>query len=147
MMKESDSESVLKTEKVFEILSEGGGLCISRLKNKLVEKFIYHHNEFDPTEENPDINNKDVYDNFEQAFSIINNKYPWYLLYLSVVDDNYRNYIIEKLIKKLNKEIVTPDNIENNKEFLENVLKIKLNYSIHKLKNKLTWSYEKIEQA
>jgi len=38
------------TEKVFEILGEGGGICITRQKNKKEEKFLYNHSEFDPTE-------------------------------------------------------------------------------------------------
>jgi hypothetical protein len=30
------------TEKVFEILGEGGGICINRQKNKTEEKFLYN---------------------------------------------------------------------------------------------------------
>ena len=131
-----------KTEKVFEILGEGGGICISRQKNKLGEKFIYHHNEFDPTDEGLDINKKDEYSNFEQPFQLINNKYPWYHLYIEVVHDDYRNYIIERLLEKLNEKLVSPDIIEYSIHTLENSLKIKLNYSNNKHSGKLTWSCE-----
>lgn len=130
----------MKTEKVFEILGEGGGICISRQKNELGEKFIYHHNEFDPTDEGLEINTKDEYDNFEQPFQIINNKYQWYLMHLEVAHDDYRNYIIERLVETLNEKSVSPDNLEFSIHPLENSLNIKLNYSNNQHSNKLTWS-------
>ena len=134
----------MKSEKVFEILGEGGGICISRQQNELGEKFIYHHNEFDPTDEGLEINNKDEYENFEQPFQLINNKYPWYLLHLEVVHDDYRSYIIERLIEKLNEKSVSPDDLQYSLHKLEEILQIKLNYSNNEHSNKLNWSWEKI---
>jgi len=138
------SDSQKKTEKVFEILGEGSGICITRQVDKSSTKFIYHHNEFDPTNEGLDLNKKDEYDYFEQPFQLINDRYPWYLMYLETVHDDYRNYIIERLIEKLNHKSVLLDNFEYHKEDLENSLGIKLNYSANPRTNKLTWSYEKI---
>lgn len=58
----------MKKEKVFEILGEGGGICISRQKSETEEIFIYRHSEFDPTDEGLDINEKSIYLNFEKPF-------------------------------------------------------------------------------
>jgi hypothetical protein len=134
-----------KTEKVFEILGEGGGICISREINKSGAKFIYHLNEFDPTNEGLDINKKCEYDNFEEPFQLINDRYPWYLRYLETVHDDYKNFIIERLIEKLNDKSALLDNFEYHKGDLENFLKIELNYRMNRHTNKLTWSYEKIK--
>jgi hypothetical protein len=134
----------ITTEKVFEILGEGGGIRISRQINKSGAKFIYHHNESDPTDEGLDINSKNEYDNFEQPFQLINDRYPWFLLNLMVHDD-YKNFIIERLIEKLNHKSALLENFEYHKGDLENILKIKLNHTINKHTNELTWSYEKIK--
>ena len=134
-----------KTEKVFEILGEGGGICISRAINKSGTKFIYHHSEFDPTSEGLDKNKKCEYDNFKKPFQLINDRYPWYLLYLKTIHDDYKNFIIERLIEKLNHKSALLENFEYHKSDLEDILKIKLNYSITKHTNELTWNYEKIK--
>ncbi len=118
----------MKTDKVFEILGEGGGICISRQQNKQGERFIYHHNEFDPTDESQGINENENYHNFEQAFILINNRYAWYRLHLELVHDDYKSYIVKHLIKRLNGELVTPSDMEYTKERLEKVLKIRLIY-------------------
>ena len=133
-----------KTEKVFEILGEGGGICISRQINKSGVKFIFHHNEFDPTDEELEVNKKDEYDNFEQSFQLINDRYPWYLLHLKTIHDDYKNFIIKRLIKKLNHKSAMLENFGFHKDDLENSLKIKLNCSMNKHTNKLIWSYKKI---
>lgn len=129
-------------EKVFEILAEGGSICISRQVNKSGEKFIYHHNEFDPTDEGLDINKKDEFATFEQPFQLINGRYPWYKLYLGTVHPDYVDYIINELIDKLNKEEITLNSLENSKNQLEDILQIEL-ISIMKDKNKTSWSYIK----
>jgi hypothetical protein len=138
-----NSGQFIQTEKIFEILAEGGGICISRQKNELGEKFIYHHNEFDPTDEGLDINKKDEYDNFQQPFQLINEKYPWYMLYLETVHNDYSNFIIECLIEKLNQESVLPEYLEYSQGRLENSLKIKLNCSKNQNTNSFVWSCEK----
>jgi hypothetical protein len=133
-----------KTEKVFEILGEGGGICISRQINKSGVKFIYHHNELDPTNEGLNINSKDEYDNFEQPFQLINERYPWYLLHLNTIHDDYKNFIIKRLIEKLNHKSAMLENFEYHKDDLENSLKIRLNCSMNNRTNKLIWDFEKI---
>jgi hypothetical protein len=40
----------MQTETVFRIGGEGGGIKITRLNKGSEEIFIYHHNEFDPTD-------------------------------------------------------------------------------------------------
>lgn len=136
----------MKTENVFKILGEGGGICISRQKSGLGEKFIYNHTEFDPTD-GLDIYKKDIYDNFEQPFLLINKTYSWYKLELEVVHEEYRNYIIERLLEKLNAESVSPDYLSHKLITLENSLEIKLNYRKNPLSNNLTWSCDKSNQT
>lgn len=133
-----------QNEVVFEILGEGGGLTIWREKSKSGEKFIYHHNEFDPTNEGLDVNIKGEYSNFEQPFQMINNKYPWYILYIETVHDDFRNYIIERLIEKINEKSVAPDYLVYNQDILEEKLNIKLNHTGSQQTKDLIWSYVSI---
>jgi hypothetical protein len=120
------AESV--TEKVFEILAEGGSLTIERLRNPDGEKFIYHHNEMDLSNEGLGINKSGEYENFEQPFQLINSKYPWFLLYLSKVHEECRDYVLSELLIALNKNGVTSDGIHNSKEQLEETLNVKLEF-------------------
>jgi hypothetical protein len=128
-------------EKVFEILGEGGGITISRLRNKSGERFFYHHHEFDPTDEGLDVNKKNVYSNFEQAFQTINNKYSWYSLHLETVHEDFRDYVIEKLVEKLNEKSFPPKYLSQ--DDLEDTLQIKFNYVVGKRDDEFIWSYEK----
>jgi hypothetical protein len=107
------------------------------------EKFIYHHNEFGPTDERLNINKNDEFDNFEQPFQLINDRYSWYMLHFETIHEDYRNYIIDKLIEKLNQKSVTPNYLANKKLSLEHFLKIKLNFYSNKETNSITWSFEK----
>ena len=127
------------TEKVFEILGEGGAICITRQKNKTEEKFLYNHSEFDPTEEGLDINEKGVYQSFEKPFQLINNKYPWYMLHIKTVHNDYRKFIIDKLIEKLNEESIKSDYLEYSKNRLEESLGIKLSFKLNN--GKTIWNY------
>lgn len=133
-----------QNEIVFEIGGEGGGITISRQKNESGVKYIYHHNEFDPTGEGLDVNINDEYDTFHQAFQLINNKYPWYMLYIETVHEDFRNYITKKLVEKLNKKSVSPDYLEDNKNHLEEVFQIKLNHIGSQQSTNLIWSYVNI---
>lgn len=105
----------------------------------------YQHNEFDPSNEGLNVNIKDEYSNFEQPFQLINNKYPWYKLEIETVHDDFKNYISEKLIEKLNEKEVTPDNIEYSKDQLEEKLNIKLNHTGSQQTKNLIWNCEKIK--
>ena len=130
-----------KNEILFEIGGEDGGITISRKKNKSGVKYIYHHGEFDPTGEGLDVNINDEYNTFEQPFQLINNKYPWYMLYIETVHEDFKNYIIERLIEMINAKSVSLDNLENNKDHLEEVFQIKLSYTGSQHTNDLFWSY------
>lgn len=125
-------------EIVFEIFGEGGGINISRVKNKSGEKFLYHHREFDPTDEGLGIDEKSEYLCFEIPFQLINNKYNWYLLHITVHKD-YRNYVIEKLIENLNENFIKPEYFNFSREALEHCLGINLECKL--LDNKQIWSY------
>lgn len=131
----------MTTETIFEIGGEGGSIEISRRKDESGEKFIYHHTEFDPTDEGLDVNKNDEYTNFEQPFQLINKRYAWYMLYIQTVHDDFRSYIIGQLIEKLNERPVSPDYLEYNKRKLEDSLKIKLHYSTNQQTDKLNWDY------
>ena len=87
------------------------------------------------------MNINDEYDNFEQPFQLLNKQYKWYYLYIEVVHVDFRNYVIEKLIEKLNEGPVSPNYLENCRERLEDSLNINLNYNKNNQSNKNTWSY------
>lgn len=122
-------------EIVFEILAEGGGIRIERIRNKNGEKFIYHHNEFDPTDEGLDVNEKGEYDNFITPFQLINKQYSWYLLALTKVNEEFREYVLTELIKKLQQHGVTPDEIRYSQNQLEETLNVKIEFGNPPLRN------------
>ncbi|MBN1926928.1 MAG: hypothetical protein JW798_13940 [Prolixibacteraceae bacterium] len=134
----------MKTEKVFEILGEGGGICIYRQKSENEVIFLYSHSEFDPTDEGLDFNEKAVYNSFEKPFQLINNRYSWYKLYIEAIHEDYKNYITENLIEILNKKSILPDHLIFNKDQLEHVLNIKLKCKL--INNKPFWTYKKIDE-
>lgn len=124
-------------EIVFEVLAEGGGLAIERKKDLDGEKFIYHHSEFDPGDEGLGINESGEYSTFEQAFQLINSKYPWFRLHLSEVHEEYRNYVIDELIKALTFHEIAPAELRHSQRHLEERLNIKLEYGNQPLKSEL----------
>ncbi|MDX9696716.1 MAG: hypothetical protein RBT49_13080 [Bacteroidales bacterium] len=130
----------MKTEIVFEIGGEGGGICIKREKSQSEERFIYHQNEFDPTDEGLDVKIKDEYINFEVPFQLINNKYPWHALYAETVHKDFREYIIEKLIEKLNNSWIEQKHFHSAKERWEKILKGELNCKMNS-QNVPYWSF------
>lgn len=140
-----------KYEAVFEVLGEGGGLTISRTMIDGTEKFLYNHQEFDPTDEGMDINVKETYTNFQEPFELIN-KYPWHLLHVENVHKDYVNYVSERLIEKLNNEEAKFIYVKNEISRLESLLNIKLqekdgkwniipflNKKINSMENDLKW--------
>ena len=126
-------------------MAEGGGIRIVREKNEISVKFIYYHNEFDPTEEGLSVNKNGEYDNFEQPFQLINDRYSQHMLHLETVHEDYRNYIIDRLIEKLNTKSVEPNYLANKKVEIEYILKIKLNCNSIQRSNSFVWSCEKIK--
>lgn len=139
-----NKSNLMPFEMVFEILGEGGGICIYRQKNETEEKFLYNHSEFDPTDEGLNVNKTDEYKNFETPFQLINNQYPWYILHIKTVHDDYRNYIIERLIEKINEKSITQDYLGYSKSRLEECLRIKLAYKLNNGKN--IWSYTETDE-
>lgn len=125
-------------ERVFEILAEGGGLKIERNRNRSGEKFIYHHNEMDLTNERHGINKKGEFENFEQPFQLINSKYPWFLLHLMTLHDDFREYVLSELIITLNKKGVKPEDLVHVKENLEKTLKTKLEFGDNQIWTAIT---------
>ena len=115
-------------EIVFEILGEGGRISILRQSNEYGEKFIYHHSEFDPTNEGLGVNKKGEFNNFEQPFQLINNKYSWYTLHVETVHEDYREFVLNQLIEKLNKDEISPDQSRNFQNRLEEAFHIKLEF-------------------
>lgn len=125
------------TETVFEILAEGGSLTIERKRSRDGEKFIYHHNEMDLTDEGLGINEIGEYENFEQPFQLINSKYPWFRLHLGTVHEDYRDYVLDELIKALTFQGITPDELRYSQSDLEKILNVKLVFGNPPIKNGL----------
>lgn len=126
-----------KEEIVFEILGEGGGVTIKRLKNRNGVKFYYHHNEFDATDEGLNVNRKGEYDSFDEPFQLINSKYPWYCLHLTTLHEDFRLYVLSELINVLNKLDVSPDALHHSKQDLEKSLNVHLKFGNPPLRNDL----------
>jgi len=141
---ENNKKKPKKIEKEFEILGKGGGISISRQKDKSEELFLYNHNEIDPTEEGLDINEKGVYRSFENPFQLINTKYPWYMLHIKTVHNDYRKFIIDKLIEKLNEKSIKPDYLKYSRNQLEESLGIKLAFNLNN--EKAIWYYMEIDE-
>ena len=128
-------------EEVFRISGEGGGISISRQKDETGEKFVYEHNEFDPLEEGLDVHKVVDYNSFEEAFQPIT-KYFWFMMHISTVNEDYRNYITSQLIEALNKKSISPDKLNYNRRQLEQILRIELNCRLNE-KSVPKWSFIK----
>lgn len=124
-------------EIVFEILAEGGGLTIERIRTRNGEKFIYHHSETDFNDEGLDIDKKGEYKDFEKPFQLINSKYEWFRFSLAKVHDDFREYVLTELIKVLNKQDLPPDELRYSKQDLEKALNVELEFGNLPLKGRL----------
>lgn len=118
----------MATEPVFEILAEGGSLRIFRKRTKSGERFLYAHNEMDPTDEGLDVNGETTFESFEEPFQVINNSYPWFQLHLESVHEDYKKYVLDELIKVLTKKGVSPDELRYNQGQLEKQLGVQLHF-------------------
>ena len=92
---------------MFDIGAEGGGITIEKVYKDNKPVYIYEHNEFDPTDEGLDINQKYEFDTFEEAFQRLNNKYDWFYLHLEHINNEVKEYVWDELIKKLNEKAVS----------------------------------------
>ena len=102
----------MQIEKVFEFGGEGGSICIYRQINNSQEIFIYHHSEFDPTDEGLEISKNREYKTFNEPFQLIHDRYPWYLMYLEQVHDDFKDHVIARLIEKLNQKSIKPNQLQ-----------------------------------
>lgn len=97
-----------KPEVVFEVLGEGGCLSISRIIENGVTRFTTNHHENDFSDEGLDVKKEIGNSSFEEAFQYIN-KYPWHLLHIQVIHNDYRDFILKQLFERL-KDVHKPDN-------------------------------------
>jgi hypothetical protein len=134
----------METEIVFEILAEGGSLYIKRQKGEFGENFQYSHNEFDPIVDCMNISINREYNCFEEPFQLINSKYPWYYLLLETVHADFRNYISEMLIDKLNSNLISSSDLRYNQDQLEHALAIILHCEM--INEQPQWSYRTSKQ-
>lgn len=130
-----------KTEPVFEVGAEGGSICISRTTTNSKEVFTYNHSECDPTDEGMGVYFKTEFDNFEEPFEKIHSTYAWHYLYFMTVHNDYKKYIITKLIEKLNNESVELNNFDYHKQEIEKKFGIELIYSLDEKKMPV-WGYK-----
>jgi hypothetical protein len=131
------------SEKVFKISGETGGISITRQKCKTGEKFLYHHSEWDPTDEGLDVNEEIECPSFAEPFQLINKKYNWFMLHVEIHSD-YRNYIADQLIEKLNKKSIEPDYLGSRIAQLEHALKVEIKCEL--VKKEPCWSYTKTDK-
>jgi hypothetical protein len=93
--------------------------------------------EMDLTDEGLDVNEKGEYESFDQPFQLINSKYPWFMLHLKTLHQDYRDYVLSELIIALNKQGITPDELRYSKQDLEKLLNVKLVFGNLPLRNGL----------
>ena len=106
-----------KSEIVFEIGGEGGSISIIRKQTKSKFEFIYKHNEYDFLDEEMSINTESQFENFELAFQTINNKYKVYFLYLYRIHNDYKDYVSDELVKRLNNNSLKLEDFQNQDNF------------------------------
>lgn len=117
----------IEKEIIFAIGGEGGSIAIYCERDENGIKFIYNHNEIDFSDEGLSINKSDEYEDFETAFQIINNRYSWHFLCLLTVNDDYKEYVANELIDKLNQQKVLSDDFQSRSDF-EKVLRVELEF-------------------
>lgn len=127
-------------EKVFEVLSEGGDLTIWRIQDRKSIHFIYDHSEFDPSESGLGVNKTIQYNSFKKPFRLIHKRYDCHNQHLEFVHDDYKKYIANKLVKKLN-QLNIPYWEINSQNQLEKALGGYLYGEFDKETDKANWSF------
>lgn len=110
-----------KSEVVFEVLAEGGSLRISRIVRNGSTVFITKHQEEDFSDEGLDISKKLESYSFPEAFQHIS-KYPWHMLYLEIVHEDYREFVLYQLIEKLNEDHISQKHFYSKQKMFEDQL-------------------------
>jgi hypothetical protein len=124
-------------ETVFEVLSEGGELTIKRKKDPYGEVFFYQHDEVDFSGEGNGVSTMKTFYTFEDPFYLIHSKYPWHLMHMGIVHDDFREFVLKELLAKLQSCKVGIEQLEYTKESLEDALGITLQYGRKPLDNGL----------
>lgn len=141
-MNDNNSNHSNSNEIVFKIGAEGGSICITRGIVESGEKFYYRHREYDPIDESLEVSIDKEYNSFEEPFELINKKYTWYLLYAIAVHDDFKSYVGNRLVERLNKDSVNPENLQNKQYDWEDKLKTRLIYKWNQPDN-FKWKIEK----
>lgn len=91
---------------VFQIVGEGGGIQIIRqtIDKKFI--FIYNHNEsyFD---DEFSVKKTNLYSDFETPLKLIFKTYPIHCLYITTVHNDYREFVANETLNKLNTKKIT----------------------------------------
>jgi hypothetical protein len=124
-----------KSEIVFEIGGEGGSISIIRKQIKSKFEFIYKHNEYDFLDEDLYINSESQFENFELAFQTINNKYKIYFLYLLGIHNDYKDYVSDEFVNKLNANNMKCEDFKNKDDFEQ---KLNVKFVFDTISNKWT---------
>ena len=94
----------MEKEKVFELLSEGGGVTIWRVTVDGNIHYLYDHLENDFSDSGLEFEETKKYQTFRRAFKKIHKEHDWHFTTLTFVHEDYREYVIKKLIEKLNEK-------------------------------------------
>lgn len=73
------------------------------------------------------------------AFQLIQERHRWYRLYIDTVHEDYRGYIADKLLERLNEDGASVAELRYNQEQLERVLGVKLYHGYDEQTNQVRW--------
>lgn len=86
------------SEILFKFGGEGGSISIERVKTKNKVCYMYHHSEFaifDDDDITP-IDKHDEYQSFEEAFNVLDKKYPWHMLCILTIHSDVADFVEER---------------------------------------------------
>ena len=89
---------------VFELGDEIGGIRIFRKRRRTGYFFIYQHDEDELRKQVLSVNYQTRYGSFESAFQFINNTFRLYNSLLLTIHADYKEYVLNELIIKLNQD-------------------------------------------
>ena len=100
----------LESKVVFCVLGGNGWIYIYRTTSDEEPKFIIIHHEFEVNFEicdhAPEVHKKIEYSSFEDAFTYLSD-FHWPIYYIFKLKKQYKGFVLEKLIEKLNNEFST----------------------------------------
>ena len=101
--------------------------------------------ESDPLDEGNDINILLEYSNFEAAFERIDQRYPWHLLYITELHDDFTGILLKRLAEKLNREKLSPREYDFRSHFFFEIKSHDLVYRSD-AHNNYAWQVEEVNQ-